>query len=66
MKSSNLFFDLIALIVREFIVRYQYYTINNSLCISFLSKIYRFVLIPNYKRTYNQSYQIKKLIQALH
>ena len=28
MKSSNLFFDLIALIVREFIVRYQYYKIS--------------------------------------
>ena len=27
-KSLNLFFDLIALIIRAFIVRYQYYTIN--------------------------------------
>ena len=27
-KSSNLFFDMIALIVRAFIVRYQYYTIK--------------------------------------
>ena len=28
MKSSNLFFDLIALIVRAFVDRYEYYTIN--------------------------------------
>ena len=37
---------------------------KNILRYVFISKIYRIVLIPNYKRTYDQRDQIEKQIQA--
>ena len=36
------------------------YAKNDLLCVTFLSKIYRILLIPKYKRTYDQSNQTKK------